>query len=185
MNDNDREIILLLQQNDEKGYEMMIHKYSAYVGAIVYNISAPYLSKSDMEELAGDVFFKIWKTRTSLQGDHLKGLLSVTSRNTCLNALKTTRLPTIPIELDGFQPADSDPLHSIYERKEQMEIINHSVNTFGEPDREIFIRFYYFGEKMNQISEELSINLSTVKTKLRRCKEKLRTALHEGGYEYE
>lgn len=182
---NDKEIMKLLKQNDDNGYIMLVREYSAYIATIVYNIAAPFLNVEDMEELSGDILFKIWNNRMDIHGDYLKGFIGTVARNTTINALKVNRLPTIPIELDELHLPSSDLTHSTYEQKEQMEIVNRSVKTFPEPDREIFIRFYYFGEKLNKISGDLSINLSTVKTKLSRCKKRIKASLHEGGYEYE
>ncbi|MEF9971380.1 MAG: sigma factor-like helix-turn-helix DNA-binding protein, partial [Oscillospiraceae bacterium] len=50
------------------------------------------------------------------------------------------------------------------------------------PDREIFLRHYYYYQALAQISVEMEINVSTVKTRLRRGREKLKEILHEGGY---
>ena len=51
----------------------------------------------------------------------------------------------------------------------------------SHPDREIFLRHYYYCQTVSQISGEMGINVSTVKTKLRRGREKLRKQLCEGG----
>ena len=70
-------------------------------------------------------------------------------------------------------------------KKEQAEIINDSVKSFGEPDREIFIRFYYMGERIEAIGNRLSINQATIKTKLHRCRKRLQAVFEERGYRYE
>ena len=48
-----------------------------------------------------------------------------------------------------------------------------------EPDNEIMIRYYYNGEKIREISKAMDINISTVKTKLKRSRERLKEMLHE------
>ena len=49
--------------------------------------------------------------------------------------------------------------------------------SLGEPDSEIFVRYYKFNEKIKEISKATGINVSTVKTKLSRGKRKLKIIL--------
>ena len=50
-------------------------------------------------------------------------------------------------------------------------------------DREVFLRFYYYCQRIGDISREMGLNESTVKSKLRRGREKLKVfLLREGPY---
>ena len=49
--------------------------------------------------------------------------------------------------------------------------------SLGEPDNEIFVRYYKFGEKLKDISRVMGLNISTIKTKLLRGKRKLKKIL--------
>ena len=51
--------------------------------------------------------------------------------------------------------------------------------SLGEPDNEIFIRFYKFDEKLKEISKATGLNISTIKTKLSRGKRKLKKILSD------
>ena len=44
-------------------------------------------------------------------------------------------------------------------------------------DREVFLRRYYYCQKLGDISREMGLNESTVKSKLRRGREKLKAFL--------
>lgn len=57
--------------------------------------------------------------------------------------------------------------------------------SLGEPDNEIFVRYYKFGEKLNDIAAATGVNLSTVKTKLSRGKTKLKKILSNAEERYE
>ena len=50
-------------------------------------------------------------------------------------------------------------------------------------DRELFVRHYYYGQTVARAAEEMELNLSTAKTRLRRGRERLKTFLQEVGYE--
>ena len=53
------------------------------------------------------------------------------------------------------------------------------MNGLEEPERTLFLRYYYEGEKLKTIAAELNLNLSTAKTKLRRGRLLLREQLQE------
>ena len=54
------------------------------------------------------------------------------------------------------------------EKKEQRLAVKQAVLSMPYPEREIFLRHYYYYQKTEDISREMNIPLSTVKTKLRR-----------------
>ena len=56
-------------------------------------------------------------------------------------------------------------------------ILTELITSLGEPDSEIFFRYYYYNEKIKTISKAMNISLSTVKTKLYRGKQKLKNTI--------
>lgn len=59
--------------------------------------------------------------------------------------------------------------------------MRRAVNTLGDPDREIFLRHYYYAQTVSEISHQMRLNESTVKTKLRRGRARLRAILLRWG----
>ena len=55
--------------------------------------------------------------------------------------------------------------------------MREAVLSLPQPDREIFLRFYYDCQSIPVIAEKLRMNPSTVKTRLRRGRERLRQQL--------
>jgi len=51
------------------------------------------------------------------------------------------------------------------------------VLSMTQPDKEIFLRFYYYCQSISVIAEKMGMNQSTVKTRLKRGREKLRQHL--------
>ena len=52
----------------------------------------------------------------------------------------------------------------------------------GWPDREIFLRYYYYDQKISEIADEMDMNAETVKSRLRRGREKLKSLIEEGDF---
>ena len=63
------------------------------------------------------------------------------------------------------------------EERETQEILWRLVDHLEEPERTLFFRYYYEGEKLKAIAADLGMNLSTAKTKLRRGRLLLREQL--------
>lgn len=130
-------------------------------------------------------FFKMWLKRNQLKGDSPKGLLAQTARNACIDVFRKQKEDLLPYEDDVLRSTQSRNPYDLTELNEQMSILNHTVSAFEGRDRDIFLRFYYFGESTKEIAAKLQMNLSTVKTKLHRSREKIKRALEERGYHYD
>ena len=61
------------------------------------------------------------------------------------------------------------------------DFVWQAVAQLGDPDNEIFVRYYKYGQKLREISKITNVNLSTVKTKLLRGKQKLKKILSDKG----
>lgn len=182
---NDNELVEGLYKSNLECYELLIDKYSPYVMTVVRKVSAGQLSHGDIEELCADVFIKLWDKRETLNvaEGKLKAYIAAMARNKTVNALKAKGKTTgIPLEEDliDYTSPESEVI-----QKEDSKLLNEVIATLPQPDREIFIRRYFYMEKVVEISKHLGINVATVGTKLFRSKKKLEAALKERGVVYE
>ena len=74
----------------------------------------------------------------------------------------------------------TEPISKL-EKEEEAELVRKAVDSLREPDREIFLRHYYYAQTVREISMEMNLNESTIKTKLRRGRARLRTILLRWG----
>ena len=70
----------------------------------------------------------------------------------------------------------NEPYDKIEQHEERETLIN-AINELGEPDSEIFMRYYYYDEKISYISKIIDLPINTVKTKLARGRVKLKGIL--------
>ena len=120
-----------------------------------------------------------------MQGDRpLKPYLAQTARNAAYSRLRRVKELPIAYDDDILSISHAGNPDELTIQKEQTEILNSAVEAFGEPDREIFIRFYYLGERIEAIGRRLALNPSTVKTKLHRCRKRLKGIFDERGYQH-
>lgn len=164
-----------LQKGDQESLGWLIDKYSAYVGAIVHNIIGGSMSQADVEEVTADVFFALWRNAGKVLPPHLKGYLGRIARNAALKKLRE-RGQELPLEED-ILILDGDSLLEQLEKKERDALVRQTVLSMTQPDREIFLRFYYYCQTVPVIAEKMGLNPSTVKSRLKRGREKLRQSL--------
>lgn len=182
----DIEILQKLKTHDEGGYTALIDRYAGYVSTIICNLARSSLPVEDVEELSADVFFSIWKAAARLRTDlPLKPYLAAAARNATASRLRRQRLPTLPLGDELVLPDPAAGPVELAELREYRQLLRAALDSIGEPDREIFLRRYCFGEQLVAIANRLGLPPQTAKTKLRRCRQKLQQMLNERGYKLE
>ena len=171
------ELLRLLQRGDPAGLEALIVRYTPYVSAVAARI-LPGCPR-EWEEVAADVFWAAWQERKKLQPGRLKGWLSVTARNRALNLLRSRR-ETVPLAEDILVLSGDGPQQEL-EAREAAGLVRTALSTLEREDRELFVRRYYYGQTVARAAEEMGMNLSTAKSRLRRGRERLKEALRKAG----
>ena len=174
---NEAKALRALQKGSEDALTWIIDRYSAYVYTVAFQIVGQSMSSSDAEEVAADVFVALWNHAEKIKPSSLKSWLGTVARNTAKNKLRTAG-QTLPLE-DDILILEKDSAEEEILRHEQNRFVRQAVLAMPYPDREIFLRHYYYGQKLETIAQEMDFNLSTVKTRLRRGREKLRSVLEQ------
>lgn len=173
----DRKLLAALQAQNPQGLEDAIHRYSPYVAGVIRRVLGQLGTREDLEELSSDVFVALWKSAGTLREDsNLKLWLGVVARNRALKHLRSLRLE-LPLD-DGLLPADLQQEPSrFWERQEEARQVRQAVLSMEPPDQDIFLRHYFWRQSVDRIAGELGMNPSTVKSRLKRGREKLRNKL--------
>ena len=163
---------------DEAALMWFIDRYTAYVATIINNMLLPRLTAADAEEAAADVFLALWKNAPRIKPGGVRAYLGGIARNKARDALRSLR-EELPLEEDVLSIPGPGPDEALTER-ELAERTRRAVELMPEPDREIFLRHYYYCQGVADIALALDLNANTVKTRLRRGRERLRKEMAEG-----
>lgn len=179
---DERTILKRLSRGSGQALEYAISKYSAYVITVIHNRSCGYLTPEDEEEIASDVFFSLWQNADRISPGHLKPWLGSVAKNKTMDRLRSRKI-TVPL-------ADNDlilnnPQWETLSKKEQSRMVRQALSNLRPKDREIFYRYYDLCETTTQIAAAMNMPSSTVRTRLSRGREALRTTLCQGGFHYE
>lgn len=172
---NEKSLIKKLGKGNVKALEKLIDTYTSYVGSVIYSVIGKTMSHEDIEETTADVFVEVWKHPERLCEGKVKSFLGTIARNMALNKLRERRT-TVSAEENEFLLFD-DSFETEIDRHEKSEIISDALCTLSDPERDIFIRYYYFGQTSKMISEFLDIPVSTVTSRLSRGRIKMKDYL--------
>lgn len=168
---DENQLVRNLQQGDTKALEQLMERYTPYVNTVVYHILGQSMGKEDVEETISDVFVILWRNAGKVKPGKLRPYLASIARNLSLKKLRSAGL-TLALEEDVLPPDIHTP-DSIAEAKEERVLVRRTVDEMGPPDREIFLRHYFYCQGVETIAREMGMNPGTVKTRLRRGREKL------------
>lgn len=152
--------------------EIFNEKYEKY-STLIYRIAFQYtLNKSLAEDITQDVFVKLFtNNKRFINAEHEKAWIIRVTINHCKNTLKSKNnnyLQLLEKECvdDYFETEIIDKLD-----------IQQSIKILNQNERTIVLLYFYEDLSINQISKYLKMNENTVKSHLKRAKEKIKNKL--------
>ncbi len=176
---NEKLALRMLRKGDHAGLHWMIDRYTPYIAAIIGRIAGAYAHPYDVEELVSDVFVALWQEGGRVKPEKLRQWLASVARHKVLDFLRRKRVE-LPLD-DDTLPLEFD-LDASVQQEELYSAVRQAVLDMGEPDREIFLRHYYYLQPLKDIAVKISMKESTVKSRLRRGRQALKQKLVEGGF---
>ncbi len=172
-----------LADGDIKALEKLMKKYSGYVCTVARNFSRGALSEEDIDEISVEVFYKLWNRRGDLDIKiGLPAYLSAAARNAVKNRFRD--LPPPYEDITELQISSGNSVEDMAELSAMTECLNEGVAQLSSKDREIFLRFYLYGERSSQIAAAMNISEGSVRTKLHRIRAGLKKFMSERGYDH-
>lgn len=173
---NEDKLLNSLKNKNRNCLNDIIKLYTPYVNVVVYNIIGSTASAEDIEEVISDTFVSLWRHADTISPDKggIRAYLGAIARNAAKNKLRECKIH------DNLDENTTSLLASPQEvilQKEKKLLLSDMITALGEPDSEIFFRYYYFDEKIKNIASVMGMPVSTVKTKLSRGKIKLKKAI--------
>lgn len=181
----EQRLMMRLKKGDVRALERLIDLYNGYVSSIVSAVLGQRGRPEDVEELVSDVFLSIWNHAEALPDGKLRPYIGAAARNRAKSFLRGSR--ELPMDLDEL-PALShgDTPENRLLLREQNRLVREAVLHMPQPDREIFLRYYYYLQTSGQIAGAMGMTESNVRVRLMRGRKRLKETLcKEGVFPYE
>lgn len=177
----DHQLAWLLKNDPQKGLAAAIHQYGGPVRTVCASILAGS-SREEVEEAVSDSFVTLWRQLDRYDPDRpLASWLYGIARRTALNRRRALGRKSFPEELSEDLPGEEPDLTDLAASRENARLLRQAVDRLPSPDREIFIRRYYWYEQIKEIAARLDLPEKTVENRLFRGRQRLRRELLESG----
>lgn len=173
------EIADKLKKGSSEALCAIIDLYTAYVSTILYRIIG-YGRREDCEELTADTFIAVWNNRHKLRKGKVKAYIGEIARNKAYNFIRDNK-ETLPLDEEILFGGD-DP-QEYAEKKDHSVRLKKALSRLEPENKELVLRYYFYGQKLKDAAKEMKINSSTAKSRLKRSREELRDILGKEDFE--
>ena len=175
---SEQKIVKKLNKKSRSALEQAVNRYTPYVSAVILRALAGRACREDVEELCADVFVALWTHADTLDpAQGVRPWLAAVAKNKALDWIRRQR-PSESIPEDAPDPSPGPA--ELAQRRDQSARRWAAVDALDEPDRTLFIRYYYEEDKLKTIAAELGLTQAAAKQRLFRGRKALKAALQEG-----
>ncbi len=178
MDYSENELISAIKKRNLNAYGFLIKEYAKPVYYLTYNILNIGNSKEDIEECVSDVLLEVWlkiNEFNSERSNFKTWILTLTKYKalTYKRKLKKNYVENI----DDYQVEEPDNVEKqIIDRETQKKLLE-IINSFNKTDKELFIRRYFYNEKIGDIMQSLGLSRSAVDNRLLRGRKIIKEVL--------
>ena len=174
------ETIRRAQAGDQAAIASLVAEQQRYVYSIAMSITK---NPADAADLTQDALIRFIRAIGSYRGEtKLSTWLYRLVVNLGIDRLRRRGAPPIRLDDEGadFDVASDDPIDdvaSVAERAEEAQIVRAAVNTLPDAQRLALTLHYFEDLRYEDIADAMGVPLNTVKSHIRRGKERLAVVL--------
>lgn len=170
----DKELVEKVINKDIVAFKILFDRYSKKIYNLIYYM---IYNKEDSEDLTQDTFVKAYTSiKTLKKKERFGNWLYHIAINNCRNYLKKyLKFETVELDLSLPDPKEIS-VDSIYNDQLQKHL-EMALKSLGHKYREVVILHHIKELNLNEISEILKIPVGTIKSRLARAREHLKSIL--------
>lgn len=178
----EQKMITRIKNHDEHAIGEIINKYSKLLYKIAAAILKNVASTSDIEECVADAFIYLWEhpDKYDPARSNLKTYLALITRSKALDRYRElSKTAMISLDEEEFGDKIKSKLNILDNiiQKESSQALTLALNSLAEPQKEIFLRRYYYEQKPREIALALNLTTKQINNHLYQAKLTLRKIL--------
>lgn len=178
----EKEWIRRALQGDEKAFQHLIDSNYKTVERFARQIGAPH---QDVQDIVQEVFIRVFRfLHKYSHGKFTTWLYSITY-NVTKDYFRKIKRENRKRDRMIIQDNNDFIYEENWDLSEDALILHKSIQKLDEKYRIPIVLFYFQDASIKEIAEIMNIGESTVKTRLKRGRERLKFALQRGGYDNE
>lgn len=171
--------IKALREKNIEALDFIMDTYSNLIFKVAYKV----LNKRELsEECINDVFLKVWNNidRFNKEDDKFKNWICTITKYTAIDMLRSEKKHSNNLSIEEEVINSKSELEKDFQNDNDLLIIKNEINSMDKIDREIFIRRFYYGEKIRVISEKLGMTDNAINLRILRGRKRLSEKIREG-----
>lgn len=181
---DDKGIVDLLWERSRDAIPVLSQRFGGRLQRTAMNILG---NPEDAEEAVNDTYLALWNAIPPERPDPLEGYVYRTGRNVALKKLRfqsaQKRSSSYDLSLDEL--SDILPGVSMEERLDARALgqaINGFLATLSKSDRILFLRRYWFGDRVKDLARERRTTENALSVRLARLRQKCKDHLMKEGF---
>lgn len=182
----DHDLIKKFEDRDESALTLTKESYGRYIKTILGRMLD---SAEDAEECENDTYLQLWNSIPPARPVSLKAFIAKLCRNMGLKkieksqAIKRTAVIEVYDELEDSIISGKETPEEAFDAKELSSEINSFLKGKKTWQQTIFVKRYWYYMEISEISRDLGVSESKVKTTLYRLRNELAQYLRQSGFE--
>ena len=176
--DHERALIKGIIKRDKESLMKLMDIYGKLIYYIAGTILIEPYEKESIEDCYNEVFTAIWFNIDcfNLDKGSFKNWIIAITRYKAIDIKKKNLNHNQSLEYDDELVSNQE---NELERIENLELINELLNTLDKKDRSIFIKRYFRGDSIKEISKEAGYSEEYIYTRISRARKKLKKIVGE------
>lgn len=181
---DDRKLTEMLFARSEQAIEALSDRFGGRLYATAYNILN---SREDAQEAVNDTYLALWNAIPPAKPDPLEGYVHRTGRNIALKKLRFLRAQKrssqYDVSLDELSAVLSgEALEDTLDARALGQAIDCFLTGLPKQSRILFLRRYWFGDSVKQLSMDFSLSENAISVRLSRIRNQLKQYLQKEGF---
>lgn len=179
MNEKELDILRLVKNGDFHGLEQLIDLFGTDILQTIQYILNHPAENSYIQDVQNKVFYQLWKElkHFDLTKSSLKTWIIVITRNKALDEKRKIIRQLKMIPTDSAELGDEKFEEHYFERENFLSLLT----TLSAEDQIIFLKHYFYQDKVADIARDLQLTPEIVYNRLSRGRKKLRHDLQNLG----
>lgn len=183
---DDKEIVAMFWHRDENAIKILQEEYGKELIGLSFRILG---NMEDTEECVNDTFLKVWNSIPDKKPESLFSYCAKITRNLSINQLKKNvslkrggnYVKVLFSELEDCI-SDYETVESVADYHELSNLISEFLSTLKQDQRVMFVKRYWYAEKIKDIAISHNCSIKKVESVLFRTRHSLKKYLLERGY---
>lgn len=177
--DPDTLLMLRVRDDDMQAYSLLVERFQQRVVNIVFRYTG---DRAGAEDLAQEVFIKVFKARQSYQPvAKFSTWLFRIATNLCLNEIRNRKhRPNLSLDDNPLlDPGQADPTELETSRQELVQAVRKALDALPENQRMAVVLNKWEDQSYEQIAEAMGLSVQAVKSLLFRARAAMKEGLEE------